>query len=284
MCWGRTLAVRDELRVIDCVVCKHAHLDPIPEESKIEAYYKDDRFYTEHSPPEWFAKERKEFKAGLWNAAYDYQLSLLSGYPVLDVGCGIGGFLARTYELGTFGIGIEPSKIALGNMLHRNNVVFRDIDKANMIFEIDKITMDVRMALVLEHIPEPVRFLESYAKYLKEKGRMMIIVPNEFSPLQKKVRGDWFVSKVHINYFNPTGLRNVMQEAGMKVIHESATFPMELFILAGMDYRKNDELGKKLHAARLRFERTFGKNAFRLYNHLYKKYGWGRELIFVGSK
>lgn len=70
----------------------------------------------------------------------------------------------------------------------------------------------------------------------------------------------------------------------MKVIHESATFPMELFILAGMDYRKNDELGKKLHAARLRFEQTFGKNAFRLYNYLYKKHGWGRELIFVGSK
>ena len=284
MCWGRTLATKGELRVIDCTVCNHAHLDPIPDESKIEAYYKEDRFYTEHSPPEWLEKERREFKDGLWNAAYDYQLDLLPNYPVLDVGCGIGGFLERAYQKGVFGVGIEPSKIASGKMLYNNSAVFRDLESANLIYEINKITMNVRMALVLEHIPDPVRFLEVYAKYIKEKGRMMIVVPNEFSPLQKKVRGDWFVSKVHINYFNPVGLRNVMQEAGMKVIHESATFPMELFILAGMDYRKNDELGKKLHAARLRFEQTFGKNAFRLYNYLYKKHGWGRELIFVGSK
>lgn len=284
MCWGRTLATKNGLRVIDCIVCNHAHLDPIPDESKIEKYYKDDRFYTEHSPPEWFDKEIAEFNAGLWNAAYDYQLSLLPSYPILDVGCGIGGFLARAYAQGVFGIGVEPSKIALEKMLHSNNMVFRDMDAANLVFGLDEITMNVRMALVLEHIPEPVKFLESYAKNLKEKGRMMIVVPNEFSPLQKRVGGDWFVSKVHINYFTPTGLRNAMKEAGMKVVHETATFPMELFILAGMDYRKNDKLGKKLHAARLRFERTFGKNAFRLYNHLYKKYGWGRELIFVGSK
>lgn len=282
MCWGRTVAQRNGLRVIDCNVCKHAHLDPIPDESKMRAYYDNDRFYAEHSPPGWLLKEAREFNAGYWNAGYDYQIDLLPSYPILDVGSGIGAFLKRAYETGRFGIGIEPSASAR-KVLGCTNL-FKDIDGAELMFRISEIPMNVRMALVLEHIPEPVEFVQQYIKYLHRLGRMMIIVPNEFSPLQKRVGGNWFVSDVHINYFNPSGLRNVMQEAGLKVVHESATFPMELFLLAGLDYRKNGEIGKKVHMARLRFEKSFGKNAFRLYNYLYKKYGWGRELIFVGSR
>ena len=282
MCWGRIVAKKDDLQVIDCAVCGHAHLNPIPEERKLREYYDNDRFYAEHSPSDWLLKEAREFNAGYWNPGYDYQLDLLPSLPILDVGSGIGAFLKRAYDKGWFGIGVEPSASARKVISCQN--LFRDIEGAEFIYKISEIKMNVRMALVLEHIPEPVEFVQQYAKYLRASGKMIVIVPNEFSPLQKRIKGNHFVSNVHINYFNPEGLRRVMRDAGLSVVHESATFPMELFVLAGIDYRNNDALGRKVHMARLRFEKSVGKKAFRLYEYLYKKYGWGRELIFVGSK
>ena len=287
MCYGPIVAKRNGLQVIDCKICNHAHLNPIPDESKMREYYDQDRFYAEHSPPGWLMKEVEEFNAGFWNAGYDYQLDLLKGLPILDVGCGIGAFLKRAYQKGCMCFGIEPSKVARSMLSGVGALMYPDLKSLELMYEVSKIPMHVRMALVLEHVPDPVAFIGEYVPLMRNVGKMMIIVPNEFNSLQNRIRKNnsaWFVSDVHVNYFSAQGLRNVMNEAGLKVVHESATFPMELFILAGLDYRNKDELGKKVHKARLHFERTFGKNAFRLYNYLYKKYGWGRELIFVGSR
>jgi hypothetical protein len=75
-----------------------------------------------------------------------------------------------------------------------------------------------------------------------------------------------------------------MEKAGFDVVFETATFPMELFILMGTDYRGNDILGQQCHETRLKTEQTFGEKAFDFYKHLYDNYKWGRELVFVGQK
>ena len=54
----------------------HYRLDPYPLRAKVEAYYEDDRFYAEHSPPDWYEKERQEYEAGLWNTYFTHLVRL----------------------------------------------------------------------------------------------------------------------------------------------------------------------------------------------------------------
>ena len=273
---GILAAYSKQLFVRDCVDCGYAHLDPLPQ--AVEKYYENDRFYREHSSIDFLHKDIIEYKKGFWDAAFGYQIRLLGNLPIIDVGAGTGQFVDYWekhcyYEA----IGIEPSKLARTLWIASENSMYSELDKIPPIIDQD---INIRMALVLEHIDKPEHFIRQYADIMNG-GRMMIIVPNEFSPLQKRIGHFHWVSKVHCNYFTPTSLTNLLEGLGMRVIHKSATFPMELFILAGIDYRNNDVLGKRVHKIRLNFEKQFGVSAFRLYKLLFDKFGWGRELIFV---
>jgi SAM-dependent methyltransferase len=150
----------------------------------------------------------------------------------------------------------------------------------------------ISLQLVLEHVVNPVQFLTEQVKpRLKSGGRLLITVPNEFNHLQKLTKyytGDGlstdnngFISKVHINYFTFDGLRNLLHHCGFKIVHESATFPIELFLAVGVNYRGNDSLGRKCHNFRLKTEKMMGARIFDWYKLLYRWFGIGRELIFV---
>ena len=265
-----------------CRDCGFYHQAPLPTQESIDAYYNSDRFYKEHSPKNWFEKEVKEHEAGYWQAYYDFKCELLGiesyvpNKTLLDVGCGSGYFVERVNELAGWGIahGFEPSQIA------------RDVLKSEFVTEQPpaKHLGNVHLSLVLEHLVDPRAELLKWHEYLPFYGKIMIVVPNDFSKLQKEVGGYGFISPVHINYFTPEALYGLLESCGFRVTETAATFPMELFILTGYDYRGNDKLGKACHTLRLRLEKLFGKRIFRLYQWLFHKFGWGRELIFVAEK
>jgi hypothetical protein len=277
---------KDGLSVIDCHICGHAHLYPVPTDT--DEYYKNDLFYAEHSPSDWLDKELREYEDGLWDTAYKYQATILrTARFLVDVGAGLGTFVDYwSSSLYYSGFGLEPSSKARAKS--PSPMSMYDVDYKSSIFKFLNDFPDenkiIRMALVLEHIPYPKRFLEDYVQYMSLGDKLMVIVPNDFSPLQKRVGGNWFISPVHCNYFTPDSLSGILQSLGLKIVHKSSTFPMELFILLGFDYRGNDVKGRKAHNFRMKFEKMFGVASFKLYKLLFDKYGWGREIIMVAEK
>lgn len=273
-------------KVIDCRACKFTHLYPLPDAKTIDRYYSGDYFYAgdnPHSPPDWFRKEEAEYRAGLWDAYYGYLAGLLDpDKPVIDYGCGAGWFLdyLSTHGYSQWQIyGVEPSVTArrVSPVRHRLYDKLDTKTKGNVI-----------LSLVLEHIPDPARFLrEDVLPHLD--GRLVVVVPSEWNPLQKLAnrhdpkKANWFVSPVHINYFNPASLRGLLERCGLRIVHQGATFPMELFILANLDHRGNDEQGRKNHLWRLELERKW-PGIFRLYGWLNRFLGIGREVVMVGEK
>jgi len=254
---------------------------PIPEVAK---YYEDDRFYNVHSPPDWMRKVQKEHLKGWWESAYSYQRSLMQNSEYLfDVGCGAGWFVEHWDRHDGTGFGIEPSAIARSQAPEK---ISKNIYESLSTFPHMGFGWNVRMSLVLEHIPHPIEFLKKYISFVGRNGSLMAIVPNEFSPLQEQIKYNGFVNKVHVNYFTPESLRNVINrafsDAGYGIsLYETATFPMELFVMAGINYIGNDSLGRKCHMFRLGFEKVLGNLAFKLYKNWYDKNRWGRELVFV---
>jgi len=237
-----------------------------------EEEYLEDGFQSE----EWLTKEIKENVAGLWDPYYEFNWELMRPVKeVLDYGAGIGwfvNFLRR--KKGVHALGAEISRYLRRNAIMSAKIYHPEHPKVNKQFDV------VRMALVLEHIRNPRKFLEEKLKIWKP-WEILVVVPNEFNPLQRKVGGDWFISRWHWNYFTPASLVTLFKLFGYTAVYRGATFPMELFILLGFDYRGNDELGRKCHLARLRLERRVGPRIFKLYGWLHRRLVWGREMIYL---
>ncbi len=305
--YGKPLAEYQGLRVIQCLACGYAHQDPLPEQAELDAYYAKDRFYTQHSPSDWFSKNKAEHLAGFWWPAYDdqiknlairlpyYPLARTRGYPQLvDVGCGDGWFLHRYSQHVPRGNawGIEPSATArlLAPNSHWIKPSIPDLLDEWQISAIElKPHASARMALVLEHVIDPVLLTMTISKnFVGKHGKLLITVPNEFNPLQNLVRKRygqaWFIQAPHVNYFTRQSARSLLEACGYRVTYETGTFPIELAWLLGWRYLGNDAIGRQVHHWRLQFEKRNPQLAFRLYHLLYKTLSWGREIVLVGQK
>jgi hypothetical protein len=281
---GPVIATNNNITIIHCHECGFAHQSPLPDQAEIDTYYNTDQFYKTHSPADWFANEKMEYWDELWDTYYKYQYQLLNTEsPIYDIGSGISAF--ASYHAGIGVVSIEPSYWARQEGLVKG--VYASVDEAARAMTVRYTNNSARMALVLEHIPNPYQFCENIRRELLGCfGKVLLIVPNEMNPLQKKVQErvgyPWWISKVHINYWNKATIASFAKVALMRnVLYQGGTFPMELFYLAGYNYIGNDTVGRACHKRRLNFEKLFGVNAFRLYHLLYNKLGWGRESIIV---
>jgi len=104
-------------------------------------------------------------------------LSKSDGKRLLDVGCGGGSFLALMRDLGWEVMGVEPDEKAaefaqkqLG--LKVLNQTFEEANLPSNFFEA------VTMRHVIEHVEEPIGFLEKGWQLLKPGGRLVIVTPN----------------------------------------------------------------------------------------------------------
>ena len=288
--FGPTVAFKNDLKVIACYDCGRYHLDPLPDPRKVSQYYQADKFYTDSD--QWFHREADEHRRGLWDAAYHWQVKQLRTVTrpcsrLIDLGTGAGWFVHFWNKNYGSAVGVEPSRTATSwspcfNRLEAN------LSKAARRY-IPGSPVYLRAALVLEHLPDPVGFLKEALTAFLGALAVMVIVPNEFNPLQLRLnkklpltQNTYWLVKDHVNYFNPVSLRSTMVQAGLEVVFEGVTAPMELFPLTGLNYIGNDKLGVKCHQTRLQFETVFKGLAFGLYQQWYKRHGWGRELVFIG--
>lgn len=267
---------RPGIEVAYCHNHGFVHVVPYPSQEEINKYYSTDQFYATHSPNNWFVKEQKEHDKGYWSAYYAFLASkLVPNLPLWDLGSGTGYFVKHWVDnTRNFAFGIEPSEVA------RSMSPIKDRLKETLAEGITDV--NVSAMLVLEHVANPKEFLQTISDMIAHEGRAIVVVPNDFSKIQKRIGTHHFVQKVHINYFQPKTLRNLCHEVfGKAPIYEGATFPMELFQVLGYKYIGRESRGKNLHNFRLKLEKLFGKNIFKLYKFLFDRWELGREIIFV---
>jgi len=259
---GPVLDRIDGLDVIECSSCHFRHLSPLPTEEEMAAYYKTE--YTGKRPnyikvleedlPWWRLQYRNKYEA---------LERMTDGRVLLDVGCGLGRFMEVGKERGWNVAGIEPStescEYAKSLGLRVLNATFdaKYIARANVIHSHE----------VLEHIPNPERELGRYFNMLGENDILCLTVPNDYNPLQlalKKTHGPYWLNKEHINYFRRASLCCLLRETGFKVLRVEMSFPMELFLLMGMDYTKDKELGRRCHKMRCELEFSMEKTGLRI--------------------
>jgi hypothetical protein len=151
----------------------------------------------------------------------------------------------------------------------------------------------INAAYILEHIPEPAVFMTKIKEYLTDKGILVIEIPNEFNPLQlcylelKKVEPYWIALPDHVNYFSKKGIENLLQKTGWKVLHAESSFPMEMFLLMGEDYKESPSTGPECFRKVVAMEKAIMdfdiKFLSDFYEAMYQK-GVGRSFIYYLTK
>ena len=143
----------------------------------------------------------------------DKQLAGRKPGTVLEIGSGAAWLLSQFSKRGWQGIGCDPSPFAakatfaLGfehlSCFYSGEV---DIKPVDLIIHYD----------VLEHVRNPVEFLELNRSHLGPEGRIIFAVPD---CTQQIIAGDIsMVLHEHVNYFSESSLRRVVEAAGLEVI------------------------------------------------------------------
>ncbi len=196
---------KNGLRAVRCDACGMVFANPVESRFASGAFYDDiaESFYL--SPvklaadfaPVRFARELKLFRRYCEAGA------------VLDVGCSTGGFLHQLQARFPGAYSVMGMDVAGATLDHAEQSGVRVI--RGSFTEHDFSTerfQAVTMWAVLEHVPEPERFLAQAARVLKRGGHCFVLVPNlgslAFRALGAKYR---YAIPEHLNYFSARTLR-----------------------------------------------------------------------------
>lgn len=285
----------NDFDVIECEACGFKHIVPIPTPQELEAVYRQD--YYSHVIPQHVDERREDLD--WWNLVFDDHYDLFEKVlsperrRIFDVGSGPGYFLLKGKQRGWATVGIEPSVLALAHSRGLGLEIVEGFLKEDLVPQLGQFDV-VHMHEVLEHIPDPAEMLDLVNRLLKPGGILCVIVPNDYNPLQQALRAGcgyppwWLAPPHHVNYFDFTSLAGLMDKMGFEVIHKTATFPMELFLLMGDNYVGNDRLGRAMHEKRKSLEMNLERAGYEaLWGKVYTALAEikiGREVVMYARK
>jgi len=204
-CTGPPRPWRPEIGV--CRRCGTSFRERIPEapdrQSHYAGYYED--------APELSALTAARLEAGA-KALLPYRRL----GRVLEVGCGAGHFLAAAQAAGFEAWGTEVSSSGLQRL--------RDKGLHVLAGELPELSLPpahfdaVVLFEVIEHLPDPTRYLTECHRLLREGGALLLTTPN-FDSLSRRLLGErWrVVDPEHLVLFTSRGLRVALERAGLRV-------------------------------------------------------------------
>lgn len=141
---------------------------------------------------------------------------------VIDVGCGSAGHLmalAPHYMIVGIEISVALAAEANARLAKRNGTVVNMPAIEGLADMAAASATGVLMRSFLEHEHRPATLLAQVARVLATGGAVVVKVPN-FACLNRRVMGSrWcgFRFPGHVNYFTPTSLKEMVEDAGLTI-------------------------------------------------------------------
>lgn len=228
ICRGSDLETVDpKASVLRCVRCGYRFVSPRPTQAEVARGY---------SLPGSYESWKREGPAreNLWRRRYRQVLEDRPPGRLLDVGAGLGTFLAIAQAEGWIVAGTEVSEIAIA---HARKVYGIDLVPGELRGDSVPGPFDViAMWHVIEHVPDPVSTLRTCRSLLHSDGILILGLPNDASSaqavsaivrtgrrfLRREIRPRYEVLRPgvesHLSHFTPRTIRQALAEAGLDVV------------------------------------------------------------------
>jgi SAM-dependent methyltransferase len=122
------------------------------------------------------------------------------GAEVLEVGCGFGYLTYALSQAGHRVTGIDISQVACARAAERYGPLYRCVDLEDLARDTPGRYDTVLFTEVLEHLPDPVAFVQAAARVAKPEGRLVLTTPNR-TPYPADVLWETEPPPVHLWWF-----------------------------------------------------------------------------------
>jgi len=217
----------DNRWAVRCNTCGHVQVYPLPEIDENEKYYKNN--YNEKQNYKTILHSNQSDEEIMYkyeNLAIACKDSIINFIPktskILEIGSGYGWFVEKMRDNGYSIDGTEINQDRIyfcqkrsGIRLINHNFLLEETPEP-MLKAYDVICL----FHVLEHIRNPIAFLNNIKECLKPAGTLLIEVPN-FNDYNKKLSvayNDFTYMYEHLSYFTPESLMFLLNKAGFKKI------------------------------------------------------------------
>jgi 2-polyprenyl-3-methyl-5-hydroxy-6-metoxy-1,4-benzoquinol methylase len=137
---------------------------------------------------------------------------------LLEIGCGNGNMLRFFHEMGWDVEGVDFDPEAVKTARKKDIEVYpgtiEEQNYSDNTFDI------IVMNHLIEHIKNPISFLQECHRILRPGGQLVVITPNSHSFGHKKFKSAWrgLEPPRHLNIFSPYSMYNLLQRTGFKEI------------------------------------------------------------------
>lgn len=168
-----------------------------------------------------------------------------SGDKVLDIGSGTGYSLVLIQSLGGEAWGLDPDNNA-ENAAKKLGLKFHKGFIENCPFPKNYFDL-ITASQVIEHVPEPLKFLKECRKFLKPNGKIILSTPNNNALYEKLWKEKWLHWHIpyHLNHFNKKTLFYLAKHAGLKIGWSKTVTPNLWTILQIKSWLNNVKEGER---------------------------------------
>jgi len=211
----------ERFSICECAACTARFTQDIPAAAAIGPYYKSENYISHTNTSkglvnglyQWVRKRTLKQKRKLIQ-----RVSGLQAGSILDLGSGTGAFAGEMKSNGWQVTALEPDADARKVAEESFGVQLQDIAG---FYQLTDAQFDaITMWHVLEHVHDLQGYMAKLKTLLKEKGRLIIAVPN-YTSGDAAVYGEYWAAydvPRHLYHFSPASVKGLVEKHGLKLL------------------------------------------------------------------
>ena len=207
-----------KFQIVKCSRCGLTFTSPRPNISEMEKYYESKMYFGRDVASDYEIEDsaNRELHYG---PMYDLILTKKKYGSILDIGAGTGMLLSKFKDEGWEVDGVELTGSAVRYCKKKYGINLRKGDfldkKINNKYDV------VVLNGALEHLHKPLETLTKARSLLKNRGIIVVSIPNSASIGRKLFGRNWFAWQPprHLYHFTPITVKTLFNKAGFKKIN-----------------------------------------------------------------
>lgn len=220
----RRKGLKGEWSLVECGSCNAIAICPTPSVSQLGQYYENYSTTDEASDYELtkgskYPSLRKLYHLLSGDVDPRDFVEISGNQRILDYGCGYGAYLVDFHNAGTRACGIEVAPAVVDSCRERGLDVRLAPDDGRIPFN-DREFDVIYLMQVLEHLPNPDKFLSELNRTLKTNGQLYVAVPNSESIWRFVFRKHWvsgWFSPFHLFHYNAGAITRILKSNGFEL-------------------------------------------------------------------